>query len=120
MDVCFIVDEASAKQLETSLHGCHCLPEWSVDGTVYKGCSTTDHNGIEDEAHWCRVIEDVSTCPDSLGPDWATSGGAGRGVGRWDWCTSTAPSPTWRPPESRFTAKEPNTPSWYNQFLIDQ
>lgn len=117
MDVCFLVDEADVADLETTLHGCHCSPEWGLDGIVYKGCSQT--HGVAEEEMWCRVVEDESICPNSLGPEQARAGGAGRGIGRWDWCTPKGKDQDWRLPDERFTPKEPDPPAWYQEFRID-
>jgi len=134
MDVCFMVDEASVGQLETTVHGCHCLPEWGLDGAVYKGCSgkerlhewegasVGDDKDKDHDMSWCRVLEDVSVCGDSLGPEHATAGGAGRGPGRWDWCKPNGgdADELWRRAVNRFEPIEPNAPAWYDEFRVDQ
>jgi hypothetical protein len=114
MDACFMQDEASVKQFESTLHGCHCLPEWTLDGIVYQGCSRT--TGVQEDVTWCRVAEDLSVCPYSLGSEHATPGGAGRGAGRWDWCRPNGKTQEWRLPDERFTPKEPEPPAWYQSY----
>jgi hypothetical protein len=110
-DTCFFLDEASAAQLAPTLHGCHCLPEWSLDGVLYSGCAWTPLT----KASWCPVVEDQATCSNSLSPS-DTEYGAGRGRRRWDWCSVTRPkdpSQPWRLSDERFVPKDPAPPAWY-------
>lgn len=116
-DTCFFLDEASYAELPPSLHGCHCLPEWSLDGAVYKGCAYTPRA----KAPWCPVVEDERTCSNSLGPS-DSEFGAGRGRRRWDWCSIANPkdpSQPWRSASERFTPKDPSPPSWYQNVFND-
>jgi len=115
MDVCFLVDDTSISTLQTTVHGCHCLPEWGLDGIMHQGCTKT--GGVGEEQAWCRVVEDEAVCVDSLGPEDATQSGAGRGAGRWDWCEPAGHDKgEWRHSDERFTPKEPDPPTWYLQF----
>lgn len=115
-DTCFIIDEASKSTLQTSVHGCHCLPGWELGGISYKGCVKTPGA----KGSWCPVIEDDSTAAgaQALGLTDA-SDGAGLTGHRWDWCNSDATSDEknetghWRPADKRFTPKDPSTPEWY-------
>merc|ERR1719240_1062144 len=123
MDVCFLVDDASVTELATTLHGCHCLPEWGLDGVLYHGCSTPVGHGVqvdEEQESWCRVAEDETHCTTSLGPEHVTANGGGRGVGRWDWCrpnpTPSAAQQDWRASDERFTPMEPDPPQWFYDY----
>lgn len=110
-DTCFFLDEANRAQLAPTLHGCHCLPEWTLDGVLYTGCAWTPLT----KASWCPVVEDASTCSNSLSPS-ETDYGAGRGRRRWDWCSVTRakdPSQPWRLADERFVPKDPSPPAWY-------
>jgi hypothetical protein len=127
VDTCFMLDDATATELVRTLHGCHCLPEWVVDDVVYAGCSrppspdVEHYHDVEEEQAWCRIAEDAVTCADSLGPEEVTPRGAGRGQGRWDWCTITTHSeaePEWRHSEERFTPQEPDPPQWFRDFEV--
>lgn len=116
-DSCFFLDEASKKELIPTIHGCHCLPEWELDGAALQGCQKTQGA----KAAWCPVAEDTETCSNSLGPEHAT-GGAGRGGRRWDWCDQDAPrdpSEPWRLASERFEPKDPNPPAWYADIYED-
>jgi len=110
-DTCFFLDEATKVQLPPTLHGCHCLPEWSLDGVLYQGCAWTPLA----KSSWCPVVEDQSACSNSLSPA-DTEYGAGRGRRRWDWCSVERPldaSQPWRLANERFAPKDPSPPSWY-------
>lgn len=116
-DSCFFLDEANKKELTPTLHGCHCLPEWELDGASLTGCQKTQGAS----ASWCPVAEDGQTCSNSLGPDDATDG-AGRGGHRWDWCSEDSPkdpSEPWRLASERFAPKDPNPPAWYSDIYED-
>lgn len=116
-DTCFFLDEATRAELPPTMHGCHCLPEWTQDGILYSGCAWTPLA----KASWCPVVEDEATCSNSLSPTDSTFG-AGHGKRRWDWCSVTNPrdpSQPWRLATERFTPKDPSPPAWYQNVYDD-
>jgi len=114
-DACFFEDEATRASLPPTLHGCHCIPEWQLDGVTYSGCARTPLA----KASWCPVVEDKAACSNSLEPVNAEYG-AGRGKRYWDWCTvenPKDPSQPWRLSSERFVPKDPSPPAWYHQVF---
>lgn len=122
LDECFMDDEASIVEFDSTLHGCHCLLEWEVDNVIYQGCDprSKTRGGGEVEKAWCPVHEDSAACSHSLGPQDAEAvGGAGQGGRRWDWCDPHDTKSVWRHPSKRYTPIEPNPPKWWMDAMND-